>query len=204
VHSSILTATSLASAPPLAARQYSRHGIRYSGEHGANPRRSNHRVWQNPARLGITTQDLKHAVARDAKLSAPQSGAVTTKVDSGAPAAHVGLKPGDVGITVTIPILPVLRAGPCGDLAFICGDRGQPLTKESFGNLFRDACNAAGIAKSAHGVRKIGATRAATNGATVAELDAIFGWQGGGMASLYTRGRSSALGQGRYGETTGE
>jgi hypothetical protein len=25
------------------------------------------------------------------------------------------------------------------------------------------------------------------NGATAAQLDAIFGWQGGGMASLYTR-----------------
>jgi hypothetical protein len=87
---------------------------------------------------------------------------------------------------VTIPILPVLddilRAGPYGELAFICGERGQPLTKESFGNLFRDACNAAGVKKSAHGVRKIGAIRAALNGATVAELDAIFGWQGGGMA----------------------
>jgi integrase len=100
------------------------------------------------------------------------------------------------GITVTIPILPVLddilRAGPCGDLAFICGERGQPLTKESFGNLFRDACNAAGVKKSAHGVRKIGATRAANEGATVAELDAIFGWQGGGMASLYTRAADRA------------
>ena len=41
--------------------------------------------------------------------------------------------------------------------------------------------------KSAHGVRKIGATRAANNGATVAELEAIFGWTGGRMASLYTR-----------------
>jgi hypothetical protein len=36
-------------------------------------------------------------------------------------------------------------------------------------------------------VRKIGATRAADNGATVAELEAIFGWHGGGMAALYTR-----------------
>jgi hypothetical protein len=27
----------------------------------------------------------------------------------------------------------------------------------------------------------------AQNGATVAELEAIFGWHGGGMASLYTR-----------------
>lgn len=94
-------------------------------------------------------------------------------------------------VEVTLPILPVLAAtlaqGPTGDLAFICGERGQPLTKESFGNVFSEAGRAAGIRKSAHGVRKIGATRAAENGATVAELEAIFGWQGGGMASLYTR-----------------
>jgi integrase len=99
-------------------------------------------------------------------------------------------------ITVTIPILSVLAAtlaaGPCGDLTFICGERHQPLTKESFGNLFREAARAAGVKKSAHGVRKIGATRAAENGATVAELEAIFGWQGGGMASLYTRAADRA------------
>jgi integrase len=99
-------------------------------------------------------------------------------------------------VTVTIPILPALAAtlaaGPCGALAFICGEGGKPLTKESFGNAFREACRAAGVAKSAHGVRKIGATRAAENGATVAELEAIFGWQGGGMASLYTRAADRA------------
>jgi hypothetical protein len=66
-------------------------------------------------------------------------------------------------------------------------DQVQP-----FGNAFREACRAAGVAKSAHGVRKIGATRAAENGATVAELEAIFGWQGGGMASLYTRAADRA------------
>jgi integrase len=94
-------------------------------------------------------------------------------------------------IEVTIPLLPplveALRAGPTGDLAFICGGKRKPLTKESFGNAFRDACRAAGVNKSAHGLRKIGATRAAHNGATVAELEAIFGWTGGNMASLYTR-----------------
>ena len=61
------------------------------------------------------------------------------------------------------------------------------MTKESFGNLFRDACKAAGVPGSAHGVRKIAATRAANHGATVAQLEAIFGWCGGTMASLYTR-----------------
>jgi len=80
-----------------------------------------------------------------------------------------------------------IKAGPTGDLALITGERGEPLTKESFGNYFREACRAAGVNKSAHGVRKIGATRAAENGATVAELEALFGWRGGGMASLYTR-----------------
>jgi len=92
---------------------------------------------------------------------------------------------------VTLPILPVLartlEAGPCGDLAFVCGERGQPLTKESFGNLFREACRAAGVPGSAHGVRKIAATRAADNGATEAQLMAIFGWTDPKMAAHYTR-----------------
>jgi integrase len=94
-------------------------------------------------------------------------------------------------VKVTLPILPALAAtlaaGPCGDLSFIVGVNGKPLSKESFGNLFRQACRQAGVPGSAHGVRKIAATRAAENGATVAELEAIFGWHGGGMAALYTR-----------------
>ena len=57
---------------------------------------------------------------------------------------------------VSVPVLPLLgvvrlwdgcldqsstrtSTGPCGDLTFIAGASGQPLTKESFGNLFRDA-----------------------------------------------------------------
>ena len=95
------------------------------------------------------------------------------------------------GTEVSIPILPALAdtlaIGPTGDLAFIVGETGKPLTKESFGNMFRAACNAAGVKKSAHGVRKIGATRAAEAGATVAELEALFGWTGGTMAMLYTK-----------------
>jgi integrase len=95
-------------------------------------------------------------------------------------------------VEVTLPILPVLsrtlEAGPCGELTFIAGENGHPLTKESFGNLFRKACRGAGLGgRSAHGLRKAAATRAANEGATVAELEAIFGWQGGTMAALYTR-----------------
>jgi integrase len=102
------------------------------------------------------------------------------------------LKTEKTGTEVTLPILPVLeatlKAGPCGDLTFIAGERGQPLTKESFGNLFRKACRDAGLHdRSVHGLRKAAATRAANAGATEAELEAIFGWQGGAMAALYTR-----------------
>jgi len=92
---------------------------------------------------------------------------------------------------VALPILPVLQktldAGQTSDLAFICGASGQPLTKETFGNYFHEAANAAGVNKSAHGVRKISATRAANAGAKVARLKALFGWTDNEMPSLYTQ-----------------
>jgi integrase len=101
------------------------------------------------------------------------------------------IKTEKTGTIVTIPILPVLAetlaAGPCGDLSLITGARGQPMANQSFSNEFAIACRAAGVPGSAHGVRKIAATRAANAGATVAELEAIFGWSGGKMASHYTR-----------------
>jgi integrase len=100
-------------------------------------------------------------------------------------------------VTVTLPILPILRitldAGPTGDLTWICGARGRPFVKESFGNKFSEAARQAGIKKSAHGVRKIAATIAAENGATEKELDAIFGWTDDGRTSgIYTRDANRA------------
>jgi integrase len=97
------------------------------------------------------------------------------------------------GTRVTIPVLPelaeIIAAGPTGELSIIASKKGQPIRKEVLGNLFKKACRAAGIPnKSAHGIRKAAATRAANNGATVATLEAIFGWEGGKMASLYTKG----------------
>ncbi len=97
------------------------------------------------------------------------------------------------GFTVEVPIVirPALQAtldaGPCGDLTFIVGNNGRPLTKESFGNMFKDACNAAGVPGSAHGVRKLAATVMADHGATEAELMAVFGWTDPKMAAHYTR-----------------
>ena len=103
----------------------------------------------------------------------------------------ISMRTKKTGTPVTVPLLPelaeVIAASKTGDLAFIATTTGTPMTKESFGNWFRDACKAAGVPGPAHGLRKAGATRAANNDATVAQLEAIFGWSGGGMASLYTR-----------------
>jgi len=104
----------------------------------------------------------------------------------------ISLQTEKTGQWVHIPMLDVLKltldAGPTGDLAFVCTDKGQPYAKEALGNAFKDACKAAGILnKSAHGLRKAAATRAAENGATAHELMAIFGWVDIKEAELYTR-----------------
>lgn len=83
-----------------------------------------------------------------------------------------------------------LRYGPTGDLHFIVGANGQPLNKDTFGNYFRRAAQKAGIRKPMHGIRKLSATLAAESGLSVAELESLFAWSGGGMASHYTRNAS--------------
>jgi integrase len=92
-------------------------------------------------------------------------------------------------MVVSLPILSVLQttldAGPTCDLAFIANSKGQPFTKESFGNAFAEAARMAGVKKSCHGLRKIAATRCAENGATIPQMNAIFGWTGPKMALHY-------------------
>jgi integrase len=96
------------------------------------------------------------------------------------------------GTQVHLPLLSILdttlKAGPIGDLAYCVGAQGKPFTKESLGNAFKDACVAAGILdKSAHGLRKAAATRAADGGASTHDLMAIFGWKDIKEAEVYTR-----------------
>ena len=94
------------------------------------------------------------------------------------------------GTQVTIPVAPELveaiRAVKLRGLTFVAQENGQPLTKESFGNWFGEACKVAGLkGYNAHGLRKLAATRLAMNGATVHELNAVFGWTGSKMALHY-------------------
>ena len=73
---------------------------------------------------------------------------------------------------------PILKA------TFITNDYGRPFVKESFGNWFHDACKAAGVPGSAHGLRKALAVKLAESGATDREIGAILG---NDMAKLYAR-----------------
>ena len=95
-----------------------------------------------------------------------------------------------VAIAMSPALAEALAAGPVGELTFIASASGRPMTKESFGNWFREACAGAAITKSAHGLRKAAATADALAGWTDAELDAKYGWTGRKMASLYTRAAS--------------
>ncbi len=100
------------------------------------------------------------------------------------------------GVTVTMRLPPALldliERSPTGDMHFVVNAYGRPYTVESFGNWFRDRCREAGIAKSAHGLRKLSATLAAEGGAAAHELMAQYGWSRLEQAEVYTRGADRA------------
>jgi integrase len=95
-----------------------------------------------------------------------------------------------VAVAMSDALVEAIEAGPCADMTFICGANGRPMVKEAFGNVFREWCDASGVSKSAHGLRKAAATADALDGFTDAELDAKFGWRGRKMAAHYTAAAS--------------
>jgi integrase len=94
-------------------------------------------------------------------------------------------------VMVSIPIHPLLAATlePIKDrLLYLQTEYGKPFTAAGFGNWFRDQCNKAGLQQcSAHGLRKLIATRLAEAGCNENTISAILGWQNNNQASLYTR-----------------
>jgi len=93
---------------------------------------------------------------------------------------------------LTLPILPPLRAildaSALGRETWLETAFGKPHSSKGFGNTFKDWCVEAGLPQcSCHGLRKIGAVRAAEAGASEHELMAMFGWDDAKMARVYTR-----------------
>lgn len=103
----------------------------------------------------------------------------------------ISIKTEKTGTWVYIPVVPplaeIIEATTTGNLTFVSRHDGVPMTKHYFGTWFRKAANKAGVDGSCHGLRKAGATRLANAGATLHELNALFGWAGTEMASLYTK-----------------
>lgn len=94
---------------------------------------------------------------------------------------------------LSLRILPELRASidACASqsMTYLLTEYGRPFTANGFGNYFKKCCVAAGLPEncSAHGVRKAAAARAAENGATASQLQALFGWLSLSEAERYTR-----------------
>lgn len=95
------------------------------------------------------------------------------------------------GVQLYIPILPKLQealdATATGERWVCHAKTGRPIAKESFGTMFRLWCNAAGVAKRAHGLRKLCTTMIADDGASEMELQALFGWLTNDQSAIYTK-----------------
>lgn len=104
------------------------------------------------------------------------------------------------GTRVSVRILPPLarsiaasqqKSAPYSlhseNAAFVVTSSGKPFVREAFGNWFKDACKAAGVPGNCHGLRKALTIRLSEAGATPAEMDALLGWSGEKMSSIYAR-----------------
>ena len=93
----------------------------------------------------------------------------------------IRVKQSKTGAQLVIPIHPNLRASleklPEGGLAFLTTQYGTPFKDgASFGNKFREWCDAAGLqGRSAHGLRKSAAVRLVEAGCTTKQIAAITG-----------------------------
>lgn len=92
-----------------------------------------------------------------------------------------------ISIELSDELKSIIDATPHSGLHLIENSLGKPYVKESFGNWFREACNKAGVTKSAHGLRKLSATLAAEGGAATHQLLAQYGWSNISTAEIYTK-----------------
>jgi integrase len=85
-------------------------------------------------------------------------------------------------------LVQVLASVPKTNLTFLVTDAGAAFTSKGFGNWFRQQCNIAGLPQcSAHGLRKLAATRLANAGCTVEQIKAITGHKSLAEVARYTR-----------------
>jgi integrase len=85
-------------------------------------------------------------------------------------------------------LLEALTAVPRTNLTFLMTERGAPFAAAGFGNWFRDRCDEAGLPQcSAHGLRKLMATRLAQAGCSLHQVMAITGHRSMSEVARYTK-----------------
>jgi len=90
-------------------------------------------------------------------------------------------------------LVQALAAVPKTNLTFLVTERGAPFTAAGFGNWFRDRCNEAGLPQcSAHGLRKLAATRMANAGCSTDQIKAVTGHKSLSEVARYTKAADQA------------
>ena len=85
-------------------------------------------------------------------------------------------------------LIEALAAVPRTNLTFLMTERGAPFTAAGFGNWFRDRCDEAELPQcSAHGLRKLMATRLAEAGCSLHQIMAITGHKSMSSVAPYTK-----------------
>jgi integrase len=90
------------------------------------------------------------------------------------------------------PLLPeALASAPRTNMTFLVTKSGAPFSPGGFTNWFRSKCNEAGLLEcSAHGLRKLVATRLADIGCSEDEIKAITGHKSSSEVARYTKARN--------------
>ncbi len=102
---------------------------------------------------------------------------------------------GKTGKQLWLPVAPQLleaivamSAADTSPFCFLITKRGNPFTKEGFGNWFRGACDEAGLSKcSAHGLRKATLRRMADLEMANGPMKAISGQERDETLAIYTK-----------------
>lgn len=97
-------------------------------------------------------------------------------------------------IPVLAPLSQSLDAHRSNASVLVATGGGAPYTAAGFGNWFREACRSAGITdRSAHGLRKLAATRLADAGCSESQIKAITGHKTAKEVERYTQARDQKL-----------
>jgi integrase len=96
-----------------------------------------------------------------------------------------------------LPIAPELASAlalvPRTNMTFVLNERGAPFVSGGFSNWFRARCDEAGLPQcSAHGLRKLTATRLAELGCSEREIMSVTGHRSVSEVSRYTRAADQA------------